>query len=168
MTPALNHAMPVIRRLIGLPGRFIPYAAQKPVLGVVLNEAFRAPLRHGELDFLEGAAIRIRVHDVHVDWLLTVRNGRFRPLDRTRPEDVCISGESPDFALLATRRADPDTLFFQRRIRIEGDTELGLAVKNTMDSMDWDDLPAPLRTLLQVLGQLLRRFEDRLPPRLRV
>jgi len=168
MTSALNYAIPVLRQLIGLPGRFIPYAAQKPVLRAVLNEAFRAPLRHGELDFLEGAAIRIRVQDMNIDWLLTVRNGRFRPLDRERSEDVCISGESPDFALLATRRADPDTLFFQRRIRIEGDTELGLAVKNTMDGMDWDDLPGPLRRLLQVLGQLLRRFEGRLPPRLRV
>lgn len=27
----------------------------------------------------------------------------------------------------------------------EGNTQLGLGVKNTMDSMDWDDLPLPLR-----------------------
>ena len=76
-------------------------------------------------------------------------------MDRELKDDVCISGESPDFILLATRQADPDTLFFQRRIRIEGDTELGLGVKNTMDSMDWDDLPLPLRRLLQGIGQLI-------------
>jgi len=168
MIPAFDYAIPVIQKLIGLPGRLIPYQAQRPVLGIVLNDAFRVPLEHGELDFLEGAAIRIRVRDMNIDWLLTVDHGRFRSVDRQRADDVCISGDGPDFALLATRRADPDALFFQRRIRIEGDTELGLAVKNTMDSMDWDDLPAPLRRLLQTLGYLLQRFEDRLPARLRV
>lgn len=160
--------VPLFRGLLGLPGRVIPYRVQQPLLEAVLNQAFRQPLQHGELDFLEGAAIRIRVHDLCIDWLLTVREGRFEPLERNRPESVCISGESPDFALLAARRADPDTLFFQRRIRIEGDTELGLAVKNTMDSMDWDDLPLPLRALLQALGMVLERFQDWLPRRLRV
>jgi predicted lipid carrier protein YhbT len=28
-------------------------------------------------------------------------------------------------------------LFFQRRLVIEGDTELGLALKNLLDSLDW-------------------------------
>jgi len=168
MATAGHTHVPLFRGLLGLPGRVIPYRVQRPVLEAVLNQAFKQPLQHGELDFLEGAAIRIRVHDLCIDWLLTVRAGRFEPLARSRPENVCISGESPDFALLATRRADPDTLFFQRRIRIEGDTELGLAVKNTMDGMDWDDLPAPLRTLLQALGSVLGRFQDWLRQGLRV
>jgi predicted lipid carrier protein YhbT len=146
---------PVISRLAGLPGRFLPYAAQKPVLALMLNEAFRVPLAHGELDFLEERAIRIRVHDLRIDWLISLQSGRFRPLDRNRAEDVCISGNGLDFAVLATRQADPDTLFFQRRIRIEGDTDLGLAVKNTMDAMDWDDLPLPLRRLIEVLAMFL-------------
>lgn len=168
MNAGLDFPIPTVKRLVGAPGRLIPYAAQRPLLAAALNRAFREPLKHGELDFLEGASIRIRVHDLCLDWLLTIVDGHFRPLDRRAAEDVCISGESPDFALMATRRADPDTLFFQRRIRIEGDTELGLGVKNTMDGMDWDDLPAPLRTLLQVLGRLLERFEDSLPARFRV
>ena len=82
---------------------------------------------------------------------------RLVPVDRAQQADVCISGESLEFILLATRQADPDTLFFNRRIHIEGDTELGLGVKNTMDSMDWDDLPMPLRKLLQGLSVLIAR-----------
>jgi predicted lipid carrier protein YhbT len=146
---------PVARLLAGLPGRYIPYSAQKPVLWLALNDAFRVPLAHGELDFLDGRNIRIRVHDLSIDWLLSLRDGRFRPLDRALDADVCISGDGLDFALLATRQADPDTLFFQRRIRIEGDTDLGLAVKNTMDAMDWDDLPLPLRRMIEVLAMFL-------------
>ena len=33
---------------------------------------------------------------------------------------------------LANQQEDPDTLFFQRRLVIEGDAELGLVVNNTM------------------------------------
>lgn len=157
--------LPLVRRLAALPGRFIPYAVQRPVLAAVLNQAFREPLQSGELDFLEGRALRIRVEDLAIDWLLGVRGGRFTPLDRGGQEDVRISGDSLGFALLATRRADPDTLFFQRRIRVEGNTELGLGVKNTMDGMDWDDLPAPLRHFLQTLGRVLERLERRYPAR---
>jgi len=145
-------ARQIAKKLISIPGRFLPYAAQKPVLRLVLNEAFRTPLQHGEMRFLEGARVRIRVTDLCIDWLIRVAADRFEPIGRERKDDVCITGESRDFLLLATRQADPDTLFFQRRIRIEGDTELGLGVKNTMDSMDWDDLPLPLRKLLQGIG----------------
>jgi len=131
------------------------------VLSLVLNQAFREPLHHGELDFLEGAKVRIRVTDLNIDWLISVESESFTPIERELDDDVRISGESPDFILLATRQADPDTLFFQRRIRIEGDTELGLGVKNTMDSMDWDDLPLPLRRLLQGISLVVEKLPKR-------
>ena len=53
-----------------------------------------------------------------------------------------------DFMLLLTRREDPDTLFFSRRLVSEGDTELGLSVKNLLDAVDPETvlrrLPSPL------------------------
>ena len=159
MLPIPELIRPIVKRVIGIPGRFIPYSAQKPALSLALNEAFREPLRHGELEFLEGSKVRIKVTDLCLDWLILVGSDRFSPIDRNLKEDVCISGESLDFAILATRHADPDSLFFQRRIRIEGDTELGLGVKNTMDSMDWDDLPLPLREFLQGLGRVIGHLQ---------
>lgn len=146
---------PIARRMIGIPGQVIPYRTQMPVLSFALNLAFQEPLRHGELQYLEGNKVRIRVTDMHLDWLIRVGSDRFVPVDRHLSEDVCISGGSLDFILLAARKADPDTLFFQRRIRVEGDTELGLGVKNTMDSMDWEDLPLPLRRLLQGVATVI-------------
>lgn len=159
MLPLPKFVRPAVKTVISIPGRFIPYAAQKQVLSIVLNQAFREPLKHGELEFLEGAKVRIKITDLSFDWLISVGKARFTPIDRKLKDDVCISGESPDFILLATRLADPDTLFFQRKIRIEGDTELGLGVKNTMDSMDWDDLPAPLRTLLQSVSLVVEKLQ---------
>jgi len=160
MLPIPESIRPLAKKVVGIPGRIIPYAAQKQVLSVVLNQAFREPLHHGELEFLEGARVRIRVTDLNIDWLIRVGNDSFLPIDRELADDVSISGESPDFILLATRRADPDTLFFQRRIRIEGDTELGLGVKNTMDSMDWDDLPVPLKKLLQSVSLVIGKLQN--------
>lgn len=161
MLPIPEFVRPVAKSVIGIPGRFIPYPVQKQVLSLVLNQAFREPLHHGELDFLEGAKVRIRVTDLNIDWLISVESESFTPIERELDDDVRISGESPDFILLATRQADPDTLFFQRRIRIEGDTELGLGVKNTMDSMDWDDLPLPLRRLLQGISLVIEKLPKR-------
>jgi len=161
MLPIPDSVRTIIKKVIGIPGRLIPYSAQKQVLSVVLNQAFREPLKYGELDFLEGAKVRIKVTDLNVDWLISVGCDKFTPVDRKLEDDVCISGESPDFILLATRQADPDTLFFQRRIRIEGDTELGLGVKNTMDSMDWEDLPMPLRRLLQSVSLVIEKLPKR-------
>ena len=41
-----------------------------------------------------------------------------------------------DFMSMASRQVDPDTLVFQRRLVMEGDTELGLGLKNYLDGMD--------------------------------
>lgn len=40
------------------------------------------------------------------------------------------------FLELLARQEDPDTLFSHRRLALEGDTELGLAVKNMPDAVD--------------------------------
>ncbi len=161
MLPIPEYIKPIAKKAIGIPGRLIPYSAQKQVLSIVLNQAFREPLQHGELDFLENAKVRIKVTDLNIDWLINVGCDSFTPIDRELGDDVCISGGSADFVLLATRQADPDTLFFQRKIRIEGDTELGLGIKNTMDSMDWEDLPMPLRKLLQSVRRVLEILQKR-------
>ena len=50
--------------------------------------------------------------------------------------DLTISASAYDFYLLAMRKEDPDTLFFNRRLVVEGDTELGLIAKNALDAID--------------------------------
>jgi predicted lipid carrier protein YhbT len=49
--------------------------------------------------------------------------------------DVTIRASLRDYVALALRREDPDTLFFTRRLVIEGETELGLEVKNALDAL---------------------------------
>jgi predicted lipid carrier protein YhbT len=59
--------------------------------------------------------------------------------------------------LLATRREDPDTLFFNRRLRLSGNTELGLYVKNFLDSLEPQELLGPLFKRLEQMTSLFEQ-----------
>jgi len=84
------------------------------------------------------------------------------------PWDVRIRGTYADFWLMATRAEDPDTLFFNRRLAIEGDTETGLTLKNLLDALEYD-WRAHVEEVLGPLSALLpmRREPTDLPPRQR-
>lgn len=51
--------------------------------------------------------------------------------------DVTMRASVADYMALAVRREDPDTLFFTRRLVLEGDTALGLEIKNALDALAW-------------------------------
>lgn len=67
---------------------------------------------------------------------------------------ICASAD--DFLALALREEDPDTLFFSRRLTIEGDTELGLLLKNTLDTLPAGTfaVPTPFQVLAAIRLQL--------------
>jgi O2-independent ubiquinone biosynthesis accessory factor UbiT len=132
--------------------RHVPFVLQRLALQQSLNRLFAAPLADGAFDMLRDRWLRLQVKDLHLQWFLTCTDAGLQVAARA-PEQVSISGNWSDFLLLASRQEDPDTLFFRRRLLIEGDTELGLAVKNLLDSLDPDDLPHWFWVLLQRLGQ---------------
>ncbi len=88
---------------------------------------------------LEGRHLRLQVNDAGLTLDFTFRRGRFVPWTGVTDADLTIAATAYDFACLASRSEDSDTLFFARRLVMQGDTDLGLLVKNTLDSAD---LPA--------------------------
>jgi len=90
------------------------------------------------IETLEGRRLCLRITDTGNSWRFVVRDGRPRRDVPRHPWDVRISGALADLLLLAGRREDPDTLFFGRRLTLEGETETGLLVKNLLDSLDFD------------------------------
>lgn len=148
-------------RPLMLPLSLLPDSLHSRLMALALNRVFAPQVASGEMDFLNGRAVCIRVKDARFSWRLMLHHGRFIPCNRVISPDVTISGDAYDFLLLATRREDSDTLFFQRRLSIEGDTELGLQLKNVLDGVDMDELavPAPLRRLMHQASGLV----DRLP-----
>ncbi|WP_140919772.1 ubiquinone anaerobic biosynthesis accessory factor UbiT [Limnobaculum xujianqingii] len=140
--------------LLRLPIKLTPFALQKQVLQQLLGWQFRHALAEGDLDFLEQRWLKVEVRDLGLRWFVTVREGVLLVSDNQQ-EDVSFSGDANDLILIAARKQDPDTLFFQRRLVIEGDTELGLYVKNLMDAIELENMPAPLRIGLQQLADFV-------------
>jgi predicted lipid carrier protein YhbT len=84
---------------------------------------------------LRDRVVSIQVADAGLDCRVRLGSTGFVPA-RT-PAEVVIRASAYDYWRLARRVDDPDTLFFARRLLIEGDTELGLAVKNALDAVEW-------------------------------
>lgn len=84
---------------------------------------------------LNGHAYAITVSDLGLRHVFRCEQQRFRPVFSPR-EDVSLSltATLADFIALGQGAIDADTLFFQRRLMISGDTELGLIVKNWLDA----------------------------------
>jgi predicted lipid carrier protein YhbT len=84
---------------------------------------------------LEGKRFCITVTDLHLRHHFTCNKQRFRP-QRKGDADLTLSASASDFIDLLLGKVDADTLFFQRRLSIAGDTELGLIVKNWLDATE--------------------------------
>jgi len=97
----------------------------------------------------------LSVKDLNLDFYLSYDGTQLILAPADTPADVHFSGNSKELILLASRSEDPDSFFFQRRLTIEGDTELGLYIKNIIDSVDFDSWPSWLNTLMATMAELI-------------
>lgn len=140
--------------LMSVPVKLAPFTLKRQVLEQLLGWQFQQALEDGELAFLEGRWLSIDVRDIGLKWYTSVENDRL--IVRSSAEaDVSFSADASDLLLIAVRKQDPDTLFFQRRLTIEGDTELGLYVKNLMDAIELEQMPKALRVVVLQLADFV-------------
>ena len=156
-----------------------PYSLPKPVgqllshlpaypgslmLVTALNLALTKHLAADVTQMLVDKKLRLCVTDTQwafdFEWL----NGRFRACQNKALADLTISASAHDFWLLARRQEDPDTLFFSRRLSMEGDTELGLLVKNTIDAIELPVFNLEQFKPAQVLARLRKHLGARPTP----
>ncbi|PSF07128.1 sterol-binding protein [Marinobacter fuscus] len=142
-SPLLDQSLAVIRDylpspapVLGMVDRKIPMPFKQLLAEAPLNRLFAQAIEEGEFDDFEGRTLRLEVNGGHPGVTLGFWAGRLRLVDG--PGEATIRGSLAAFKTLAERKQDPDQLFFQRRLVIEGDTELGLALKNLLDSLDWN------------------------------
>ncbi|NYS60142.1 ubiquinone anaerobic biosynthesis accessory factor UbiT [Vreelandella salicampi] len=145
---------PTPSRLFGILDSRVPFAIKQRLVEPLLNRTFATPLEEGEFDVLEGRRITLAIEDVGVSLSLTLEAQRL-VLCREVGE-ATIRGGWREFLCLATRREDPDSLFFQRRLLIEGDTELGLMLKNLLDGCEEGLAQGRLGEILMGLERLAR------------
>jgi len=143
---------PALARVMAL----LPSQPPALALTLALNLALDRILPRDTLAPLRGRWLRMTITDagLTLDFHLAnkgFRSGRPRGHAIGGKPDLTLIARTRDYLALALREEDADTLFFSRRLRMEGATDLGLLVKNTLDAVDWD--------------ALRERLEQFLPPR---
>ena len=135
-----NFTIPKFRlpAIIASIGEQLPQWPHALVFVGALNSALKLKfLPESELTALEDKTFRIHIRDTGGTATFTYRNGLFRPLFRHFDEpDLSFSANLSAYLQLVARQEDPDTLFFNRELEITGNTELGLLVKNLLDSLE--------------------------------
>ncbi len=157
-----RRALTLVPQILKPSLRIVPFSLQKSLLIPALHSVFKEAIEDGDFEFLTGKWLKISITDIDLHWWLSFADGK---LIMASPqlavsEDVSFSASGDDLLLIAGRKQDPDTLFFQRRLHIEGDTELGLEVKNLIDAIDVDQLPSSVHKVINILADVVEQTQQ--------
>jgi len=121
------------------------------------NRAAWPSLRELDWSHVHGRRFCVQVRDAGLKLYFSLQADGFHA-ERNADADVTFTATAADFARLALRLEDPDTLFFNRRLLIEGDTDLGLTVKNMLDAVELETAAASMPVGLGHVVLNLRRL----------
>lgn len=146
---------PALENLFRLHLRLWPDALHSRAIRHLWNVLMKSQPSRARLTELEGKRIAIGLTDTGNHLAFRIRNGGIHPLTSRAGWDVRIRGSTANLTRLALGREDADTLFFTRRVTMEGETAAGVCLKNLLDSLEFDweaphqaitaRLPTPLR-----------------------
>ena len=151
--PSLLRVLPPPRRWAPLL-RACPPALQRRLLERAMAHGLATAMTTDALEFLRGRRIGIEVLDLGLSFVVTFERDRLRVVEE--PAEASVRGTATDLLLLAGRLEDADTLFFQRRLVLTGDTELGLTARNVLDRLPWEQVPLGLRIALNRGARLVQ------------
>jgi predicted lipid carrier protein YhbT/chorismate mutase len=149
----LLRSLPPPRRLAPLLRAVPPSIVHRLLRQACLRVLAQAMVR-GDLDFMHDRRLGIEVTDLGLRWTVAIADGGLQVDDGEA--DASVRGTATDLLLLAARLEDADTLFFQRRLMLTGDTELGLTVRNLLDRLPWETVPLGVRIGLNRGARLAR------------
>lgn len=124
---------------------YLPPSPHSVLFCLLLNRLLRD--QHADFAPLHGKSICIRSKNPNLSLCIGSNRHSIVPLGFHHDATLTITASLRDFIRLAVREEDPDTLFFARRLGMEGDTELGLWFKNMLDSIDMEGFSPILRHL---------------------
>lgn len=130
--------MGLLKTTAAFPLRIVPAPFQAAMLTMIINHMLSGQLLKDRLCELDDKSVSVHVLDI--PWLMHfhIRQGQVWAAPDLAVTDVTISGQLQGFLQLVRGREDPDTLFFQRILNMEGDTETGVYIKNLLDTLDFD------------------------------
>jgi predicted lipid carrier protein YhbT len=117
----------VVRRLPAGPPSF--------ALAEVLNHSWWPWVDAATRRQMEGQVVELVVQDLGLTCRLIARPHGLAAAPRAQTARVRLTADAGAYWRLIRGQEDPDTLFFNRRMVMEGDTEFGLLLKNTLDAV---------------------------------
>lgn len=144
------------------PVNCLPQRIQVTVIEKLLSGILKQALADDELAFLVDRWAHINITDVPYEFFISVSEQQTLMVTKQLNKAACVSfcGTTESLLQLMSRNIDPDTLFFQRKLLVTGDTELGLEIKNFLDDMNLAGLPEFVQSGLQKYHQLVQHLSD--------
>jgi len=127
LAPLHRRVCAVIERLPVLPPSYL--------LARVLDRALLPRLPADARQALSGRCVELQVADFGVRVRLQITPSGFAPFPDGAEPALRIAATAAGYLRLLRGEDDPDRLFFERALVMEGDTELGLVLKNTLDAI---------------------------------
>lgn len=158
LIPKREELLPRLPKLLSKPLCSAPFFIQAKLIKQFISPFFSVLISSPDAQRLRGKWIKLDVLDIGLSVLISNDHQQTLQLKQKGRADVTISGSLKSFILLAAQKEDPDTLFFQRDLLIEGDTDLGLYVKNLLDAFDWDTLPPEMTFAVKAAGEYMNIF----------
>ena len=140
MNTATGKRFPKFPPLLAKPVSFLPQRLPTSIIIKALNNLLTVALQEGDLDFLDGQSVSVEVADLGLRFAMSLEQQKLAARPWKSKDDLNLRGDLYDFLLLASRREDSDTLFFQRRLKMSGSTDLGLEVKNLLDGLEMESV----------------------------
>jgi len=120
-----------LRRLI----ERLPIEPPSRLLALMLDRLLLPRLDTEARAGLSGQAVEVHVTDFGLRARLMLGGRGFVPAAAAITPRLRVAAKADVFWRLAAGEEDADTLFFERALLMEGDTEYGLLLKNTLDAI---------------------------------
>ena len=113
----------------------LPMEPPALALTLALNRWLRPRLPADAVEALSNRCVEVSVTDLGLVLRLELGRRGFTVATKAAPVALRIAADAPSYWRLLRGRDDADRLFFERALVMEGDTEMGLVLKNTLDAI---------------------------------
>ncbi len=126
-----------LMRLAKVPLRLTPLWVEAIGAGAFISTVVeKHPRFRARLAELEDKAFLFEAKDIGKRFYLHVKGGEIRVVPHMAKEpDVVMRGEVEVLVSLLLGKVDPDTVFFSRKLEINGDTSAAILFKNLLASL---------------------------------
>ncbi len=131
MAPWLGVAADRVRRVV----ERLPVPPPSFVLARVLDRVLLPRLPADARTVLSGRTVEVSVSDLGLRVRLQLGPDGFRVAPSRSETALRIVAPANSYLRLLRGEDDADRLFFERALVLEGDTEMGLVLKNTLDAI---------------------------------